>query len=286
VSGGVPSLSAATAVAGVIGDPVAHSLSPIIHNAGYRALGLDWVYVGFHVWNVDVAAAIDGARALGVRGLSVTMPHKQQVAELVDEISPTAARLAAVNTVLFDDDGNSFGDSTDGRGFVEGVLEELSFVPEGRRCLVAGTGGAARAVVLALAESGAAEVAVLGRSAHGAARAAQLAGPAGRVGGVGDIETADLVVNATPVGMAGVVGGPFEEARFQEGQIVVDIVYDPPETDLLRRAAADGAQVANGLGMLVHQAALQFTLFTGSPAPIDAMWVAVREYARRLALTD
>jgi shikimate dehydrogenase len=273
-----PPLSAATKVVGIIGDPVTHSLSPLIHNAGYRALGLDWVYVGFRVRAGLAGAAVEGARALGVRGLSVTMPHKQQVAEVVDELAPTAAILGAVNTVVFDG-GRAIGDSTDGRGFVEAVRSEVGFVPEGGRCLVAGTGGAARALVLALAEAGAERVTVLGRSPEATELAAGLAGAAGRAASkdaAAEVVTADLIVNATPVGMAGVGGGPLADARFREGQVVVDLVYAPPETDLLRRAAAQGAAVANGLGMLVHQAALQFTLFTGEQPPIEAMWAAGR----------
>lgn len=273
-------LSAATNVAGVIGDPVEHSLSPAIHNAAYQALGLDWVYVGFRVPAGQADLAVAGAGALGVRGLSVTMPHKQQAAAVVDELSPTAARLAAVNTVVFED-GCSYGDSTDGSGFVTALREELSLAPEGRNCLVVGTGGAAKAVILALAEAGAAHVGVLGRSPTRAEAAASLAGVAGGVGTERDVVAADLVVHATPVGMAGVGSGSglglLGSAQFRAGQVVVDLVYDPPETDLMRAALAAGATVANGLGMLVYQAAAQFTLFTGLPAPVAAMRAAVRK---------
>jgi shikimate dehydrogenase len=263
------SITARTAVAGVIGDPVEHSLSPLIHNSAYAALGLDWVYLGFHVPPGAADEAVRAAKSLGLRGLSVTMPHKQQVAGYVDRLSASAAELGAVNMVLIRRD-HAEGYNTDGDGFVGALREELSFEPLGKRCLVAGTGGAARAIVRALAGEGAAEVAVLGRSVARAEVAAALAGRQGRV--VSVPEDADLIVSATPA-LDG--GGLLAAAPFGRGQLVVDVVYDPPETDLLRVAAAAGARVANGLGMLVHQAAAQFKLFTGEDAPLDAMWGAV-----------
>ncbi|MDP9387542.1 MAG: shikimate dehydrogenase, partial [Actinomycetota bacterium] len=156
--------TASTHLAGVIGDPVRHSLSPVLHNAAFRALGLDWAYVAFEVAAADIAAAVAGVRALGVEGLSVTTPHKDRLAGLVDALSPAAQRLGAVNCVVRRGD-LLVGESTDGRGFLDAVRLDHGFDPAGRRCVVRGSGGAARAIVLALAEAGAAEVVVVaGRS--------------------------------------------------------------------------------------------------------------------------
>lgn len=250
-----------------------HSLSPVIHNAGYAALGLDWVYLGFQVRAGGGAAAVQAARTLGLRGLSVTMPHKADVVVAADELSPAVGKLGSANTIVLEG-GRARAHDTDGPGLIRALREELRFEPEGKRCLVVGTGGAARAIILGLAESGAGSVAVLGRSRQRAEEAALLAGERGQA--VTEPEEADLVVSATPALDA---GGPLATARFGAGQLVVDVVYDPPETELLRRAAFGGARVTNGLAMLVHQAALQFKLFTGEDAPLAAMWAAVRGVA-------
>lgn len=273
-----PGLSAATTVVGVMGSPVAHSLSPRLHNAAFAELGIDWVSVGFPVPPGEVTTALAGARALGIGGLSVTMPHKEDAASAVDVRTPRAARLGAVNCVA-DADGAWEGDSTDGAGFLAFLARGGRFDPAGRSCLVTGAGGAARAVITALGDAGAADVVVVNRTADRAKAAATLAGPAGRVGGAAEASGCDLVVNATPVGMGGVPGGPdgwpVDPSFLHAGQLVVDLVYHPPATPWLEAAADRGATVANGLGMLVHQAALQIERWTGCGAPVDAMWAAV-----------
>lgn len=195
-----PLLSAQTRVAGVIGDPVHQSLSPTLHNAAFAQLGLDWVYVAFPVPAGQGAAAVEAMRTLGVRGLSVTMPHKSTAIGGVDRLSPTAARLGVLNTVTRQG-GDLVGDSTDGAGLIDALRSEQGWEPRGRRAVILGTGGAARAVALALAEAGAAAVVVVGRRADAAASVAALAGRIGSTGAVEEIADADLVVNATPVGM-------------------------------------------------------------------------------------
>jgi shikimate dehydrogenase len=272
-------------VVGVIGQPVAHSLSPLLHNAAFDALGLDWVSVAFSVPAGSLPGALAGMRALGIVGLSVTMPHKQEAATLVDECTPVAERLGVVNCIT-GTDGRLVGDSTDGPGFVEALRrpEEQgggNFDPAGRRCVVVGAGGASRAVVLALAGAGALEVVVVNRTAARAAETAALAGDCGRVGQPADVAHADLVVQATPVGMAGVAGGdgtavPFDPALLHAGQVVSDLVYHPMVTPLMEAARAHGARAVGGLGMLVHQAALAVERWTGGPVPVDAMWEAAR----------
>ena len=273
-----PGLSAATAVVGVIGSPVGHSLSPLLHNTAFAHLGIDWVSVGFPVVGGEAAAALAGARALGVGGLSVTMPHKEDVAAQVDDLSPEATRLGAVNCVVAVD-GGWRGENTDGAGFVAALARGGRFVPAGRRCLVVGAGGAARAVIAALGDAGAADVVVVNRTEDRARTAALLAGPVGRVGAAEEATGCDLIVNATPAGMGDVDGAPggwpVDPALLRPGQVVVDLVYHPPVTPWLAAAVDLGATTANGLGMLVHQAALQIELWTGSEAPVDAMWAAV-----------
>jgi len=271
-------LSAATTVVGVMGFPVAHSLSPLLHNTAFGALGLDWVSLGFAVPPGRAAAALAGARDLGIRGLSVTMPHKEDAAAAVGVRTASADRLGAVNCVA-DDHGRWLGDNTDGAGLVAALARGGRFDPAGRSCLVVGAGGAARAVVAALGDAGASEVVVVNRTAARAEAAAVLAGPVGRVGTASDAPDAELVVNATPAGMADVAGGPdgwpVEPSLLQPGQVVVDLVYHPPSTRWLEAAAERGATTMNGLGMLVHQAALQLERWTGHAAPVDAMWDAV-----------
>jgi shikimate dehydrogenase len=273
-------LSAATTVVGVIGDPVAHSLSPFLHNVAFAELGLDWVSVGFPVPVGEAGVAMAGARALGVRGLSVTMPHKEEAAAAVGTISPLAERLGAVNCVSFEQ-RDVVGDSTDGPGLIAALARGEGFDPSGQRCVVVGAGGAARAVVAALADGGAAEVAVINRTPERAEQAALLAGTAGRVGSSADVAGCQLVVNATPLGMG--TGNqdpsiwPVDPQLLGPDHLAVDLIYHPPVTPWLAAARGRGARIANGLGMLVHQAALQLAIWTGEEPPVEAIWSALQE---------
>jgi shikimate dehydrogenase len=277
---------------GVIGSPIAHSLSPVLHNAAFAALGLDatWHSQAFEVAAGEAASALEAMRRADISGLSVTMPHKADAAALVDECTDVAQRLDAVNCII-NRNGHLVGTNTDGQGFVASLARGADFVPAGKRCLVIGAGGAARAVVLALAEAGASEVVVLNRTPERAAAAAALAGAAGSVlpterrGSPGDnglveiVGSADLVVNATPLGMAGAFhGGPADwlvaPDLLHPGQVAADLVYVPRPTRWLAEAAAAGAHTVDGLGMLVHQAAAQLELWTGQTAAVEAMWQA------------
>ena len=288
---GVPSGS--TRVAAVIGDPIAHSLSPTLHNEAFRVLGLDWVYVAFRVPPGEGAAAVAAMRTLGLAGLSVTMPHKADAAGAVDRLGPVAARLGVVNTVsrVVDAEGEELlGESTDGAGYLDSLAED-GFDPAGRRGLVLGTGGAARAVTLALAGAGAAQVVVAGRRAEAVSACASLAGRTGSgvdaadaVALEAEIRAADLIVNATPVGMQPGDGLPFDlsGAWLGPGQFVSDLIYAPAVTPLLAEARAAGSAWANGLGMLIHQAGHQVRMWTGQRPPLEAMSAAaVRALAHR-----
>jgi shikimate dehydrogenase len=268
-------VSGATRLAGIIGHPIAHTLSPAIHNAAYAACGLDWVYVAFSVLPGGAAAALEGMRALGLAGLSVTMPHKTDVAAACDELTPTAAALSAVNTVVPRDEG-LLGDSTDGEGFLRS-LRDAQVDISGVRFLVLGAGGAGRALAHSLGGAGAA-VTVAARRMQSAQAAAHLA-PGGTAIALGDVDdrlaTVDVIVNATPVGMA---DEPplFDVSRLTAQQFVYDTIYHPAETPLLAAARERGIPCANGLGMLVHQAALVFEIFTGEAAPLDTMRAAAQ----------
>jgi len=267
--------NADTRLAAVIGSPVRHSLSPAMHNAAFRELGLNWVYLAFEVAPGSVDVAFDGIRALGIGGLSVTIPHKAAALAAVDDATAAASAIGAVNTVVRRDDGSLLGDNTDGAGFLASLAEE-GFDPNGRACAVLGAGGAARAVVHALAGAGAAEVTVVNRTASRAESAAELAGAVGRVGAAADVGRVDLVVNATPIGLAGADPGglPIDPRLLGPGRLVVDLVPNPAVTLLMREALDRGARVAGGLGMLVHQGALAFELWTGRPAPVKVMRAA------------
>ena len=266
-----------TRLAAVIGRPVRHSLSPVILNAAFEAAGLDWRFVALDVAPGDGAAAVRAARTLGLGGLSVTMPHKADAAGAVDETTAVAAELGAVNCVFWRGD-RLVGDNTDGPGFLDALAEDPGVKVAGLRCAVVGAGGAGRAVVRALAAAGAGEVVVVNRSPGPAARAAALAGPAGRVGTAADAGAADLVVNATPLGMGRAAGEPLplDPALLHEGQVVADLIYHPRVTPLLAAAAERGARTTGGLGMLVHQAAHAFVRWTGAEAPVGAMAAAAR----------
>jgi shikimate dehydrogenase len=279
----------AVRLVGVIGSPIAHSLSPLLHRAAFAVLGLSdsWRSLAFEVPAGRAADALSAMRRADISGLSVTMPHKAAVAGLVDERTEVARRLDAVNCIV-QRDGRLLGANTDGAGFVASLERGASFSPAGRRCLVIGAGGAARAVVLALADAGADAVVVLNRTPERAATAAALAGAAGSVVGptegarVAAIQAADLVVNATPVGMVsagatGDAGGPdwpVDPGLLHAGQVAADLIYAPRPTPWLMAAEATGATGVDGLGMLVHQAAAQITLWTGMEAPVEAMWLA------------
>jgi shikimate dehydrogenase len=266
-------------IAGVIGCPVGHSLSPVLHNAAFRAGGIDAHYAAFEVAPGRAAAALDAVRTLGLLGLSVTTPHKEDVAAHVDELSVAAAALRSVNTVVVGRDGHLVGHSTDGDGLVASLTEHGVSVA-GTRVALLGAGGAARSLVDALGRAGATEIAVVNRSEDRAEAAATLAAVA-RVGSRSDVVLADVVINATSVGM-GSDELPVDPVLLQTDQVVVDIVYHPLATALLRVAEARGCRTIDGLGMLVHQAALQQQLWTGvRPDPAVMRAAAEAELARR-----
>lgn len=238
-----------------------------MHLAGYRALGLPFTYVPFAV--TDLESAVRGVRALGIRGVGVSMPFKQQVLPLLDALDPIAARIGAVNTIV-NDHGRLTGHNTDWIGAVRALEEVLPL--RGARVLLLGAGGAARAIAFGLVERGA-SVRLANRDRAKADRlAADVGATAEALGDDAFAADHDVLVNATSAGMAGVdPRSPVPEAALREGLLVMDIVYKPMVTELIEAARRRGATAIHGGRMLLHQAAEQFRLYTGHEAPLAAM---------------
>ncbi len=263
---------------GVLGWPLEVTLSPLMHNVAFRRLGLDWIYLRWPVPPDGLADAVGGLRALGAEGANVTMPHKRAIVEHLDSLDGDAVATGAVNTVQRTGD-QLVGHNTDVVGFSEFLVEDAGFEPNGTSALVLGAGGAARAVVKALADLNAASITVAARSDELAGDVAALADGSGRATEVlawkkmaDRVAQVDLVVNATPVGMR---GEPLlADSTFNSNQCVVDLIYSPPTTPLIELARAAGATGWGGLGMLVRQAAASFAIWTGQQAPLDAMSAA------------
>ncbi|GIU83621.1 MAG: shikimate dehydrogenase (NADP(+)) [Acidimicrobiales bacterium] len=271
----------------VIGRPVRHSLSPVIHNAAFEALGETRVFAALEVPAEAVPALFEAVRRTdGIDGISVTTPCKQSAAAAVDRLSEPADRLRAVNTVAVSPGGVLVGANTDGEGLVAAV-RSLGCDLEGARVLLLGAGGAARAAAVAMAEARVDSMVVVARRLQAAKEVAELAGGSARaVDGVDEstVADSDLVVNATVVGMAGGPAPsdvPFDLGGFRPGQWVFDMVYQPLETPLMRRARRAGASVSCGLPMLVHQAAAQIRIWTGREAPVGVMTSAAECFLRQ-----
>lgn len=281
-------ISGKTSIVGLIGWPVSHSVSPPMHNAAFDALGLDWRYVPLPVDATSpelVGRAVAGLHALGLKGSNVTVPHKQAVMPFLDELTPAAETIGAVNTIVVREDGSLLGDNTDTRGFVADLRAHRVSLASAN-ALVLGAGGSARAVVYGLAEAGCASVTLLNRTvskATGLTAAIQplfpgctmsaLPFPAGVAQAA---DSADLIVNCTSMGMTpNSETMPWDEdVAFRPGQTVYDLVYNPPRTRLLQKAEADGARAIGGLGMLIWQGAIAFELWTGQQPPVDVMEAA------------
>jgi shikimate dehydrogenase len=280
-------ITAKTHVCGILGHPVGHSLSPALHNAAFAARGLDFVYVAHDVAVAELPAAIAGARALGYRGLSITIPHKVAAMALVDEVDPTALGIGCINTIV-NTGGRLRGFNSDGRGALE-ALRAAGADPTGRRVVVVGSGGAARAIAMTLALEAPPEqlrvlgvvpeelsrlVADLNARRPGGARAL----PMDEATLTATLVDADLLLNCTPIGMhPHTDASPVPRSLLRRGLTVFDAVYNPRRTRLLADAAEAGATVVEGLAMFLGQAVVQFELFTGEPAPVDVMRAVLEE---------
>ena len=258
-----------------MGWPVEHSLSPVIHNAAFVALGMDWVYVPLPVSTARFPAALEGLGALGFAGANVTMPHKTRAAELVLDLSDDARLLRAVNTIVVGTDGPE-GHNTDALGFERFIREDTGFDPSGRAALLFGAGGGARACALALSRGGLAQLSVAVREPSRAEDLrAILEGTATalRVVSIDDVSEvdADLIVNATPLGAH---GEHLPLPSLVPGVVAVDLLYRPSATPFQAAVREAGGSVFGGLGLLLHQAAISFELWTGQPPPLPVMSAA------------
>jgi len=269
-------ISAATQLCGILLHPASHTRSPAMHNAAFAALGLDAVYCAFDVRPEALGDAIAGARAFGVRQLAISIPHKQAVMEHLDEVDETARRIGAVNTVTRVED-RLVGSNTDWLGAVRALERETPL--EGRRAVVLGAGGTARAVVFGLIERGA-EVTVLNRTRSKAESLATSLG-AKEAGSLDDLQRVphEVLVNTTSVGL-GEDRSPVPAESLRSSSVVMDAVYDPEDTRLLRDARTRGAKTLGGKWMLVHQGAEQLRAWSGEDAPIEVMARAFDAAAR------
>lgn len=279
-------ISPATRLCAVIGNPVGHSLSPALHNAAFNALGLDFVYVAFKV--EDLKSAVCGMRALhNFRGMSVTIPHKLEIIDYLDEVAEVDRFIGSVNTVI-NENGRLYGFGTDGPGALKAILD-AGVTLEGKSVLILGAGGASRAIAFTLARFAALDSLVILdiNDSVMLTLADDL-----RAGTTVPIETAfldncsianrvpaaDIIINCTPVGMHPNVDASLVPAElFNKDQVVFDVVYTPLETRLLREAAAQGCRVISGVEMFINQAVLQFERFTGESAPLEVMRQVVME---------
>ncbi|SMP10381.1 shikimate dehydrogenase [Desulfurobacterium pacificum] len=272
-----------TSVYGIFGFPVKHSLSPLMQTAAFQHCGIDAVYVPFEVSPEALKDGIKGIKALNVKGINVTVPHKEKVCELVDYLSEDAEFLGATNTVK-NENGVLTGYNTDAEGFLRSLLEEGTNV-EGKKVVMFGAGGAARAVGYALLKGGAKVLHLINRNFQRAKEVGELLSKRGNVlvyplkenTAESLVEDADIVVNTTSVGMK--EGDPklFDYSVIKGETVVVDIIYNPPLTPLLKAAKEKGCKVVNGLGMLVHQGAIAFEIWTGKKAPVDVMRKVLEE---------
>ncbi len=282
-------VSGSTKVCGVIGDPIEHTLSPIMHNAAFEALQLNYVFLAFKVEAAEVEKAIGGVRALNIHGLNVTMPHKNAVIKFLDETDPTSRAIASANTVL-NKDGKLLGFNTDGVGALN-ALEQNGVKPRGKKILLFGAGGAAKAIAYALTQE-ADEVTILNRTPKQAEEFAIFlhqkfgkkikSGDLSRVSIKTNVADADVLINATSIGMKPNVDQTLVEQEWLKPDLaLMDIVYNPIETKLARAAKEVGAKVVSGVEMLIYQGAASFEIWTACNAPIEVMRKAVLSHLLR-----
>lgn len=275
-------------VVGLIGYPLGHSVSPAMHNSAFTVLGLDFEYVPFEIESRDLLEGVNGLRALHVAGFNVTVPYKEKIISLLDEVTEVARVIGAVNTVL-NQDGRLIGYNTDGAGFIASLKEDAKTDPKDKNVVVLGAGGASRAICVMLAEN---KVNSLTLADLDEDRAQDLAAyvnsyfgtkvkslPAKSAELPKAIKKADILVNCTPIGMRPKIDqSPLpKNTKLSAKTLVYDLVYNPQETKLLKEAKAAGCKTCSGLGMLVRQGSLAFTIWTGEEAPVNIMSKAAEQ---------
>lgn len=277
-----------TQLVGILGYPVSQSKSPVMHNAVFTELGLNWAYVPLPVRPDLVERALKGLVALGFRGANVTAPYKETVLPFMDELSPSARAINAVNTISITPEGKLIGDNTDAAGFTQD-LQENNVDVKNSTVLILGAGGSSRAILYGLLQAGCPEVILLNRTLNKATKTAQeigLAFPEANIqtavldeANIASFSKANLIINCTSLGMKeNSEQMPwYDNISFHETQVVYELIYNPNPTRFLKKAQQDGARVLNGLGMLVHQGIVSFTIWTGVQPPIETMRVAISE---------
>jgi shikimate dehydrogenase len=294
-----PAINAATRLCAVYGSPIAHSASPAMHNAAFAALGLDWRYLAFEVDPKNLCAALEGAKMMGFAGINLTVPHKLLAVDLVDELDDSAKKWGAVNTIKFESSANASpanisgqvvgtlpplarGFNTDADAITQSLREDLKLELRGAKVLLLGAGGAGRTAALKLASENVAELFLVNRTQS---KAEEIAGeikkqfPSVKVAVGYPKMNVDLILNATSLGLKADDASPLDEKQFslKQARAVYDMIYRPVETKLLAAAKAAGCKTANGLGMLLHQGAKAFEIWTGKTAPLDVMRRALEE---------
>ena len=269
---------------GVFGSPVAENPTGVMQEAGFMALGLNWRYLTIEVRRDDLAAAMQGMRAMNFAGINCTIPHKVAVLQYLDDVSPDARLMGAVNTVRRDGD-RLIGENTDGKGFLRALRDDAAVDPKGKRVVVLGAGGAARAVCVELALAGAGAIEVVNRTPERGQELVWLLNEHTPVkatyvpwmSGMRIAADTDLLVNCTSIGLYPDVDGipDIDTGAITPHMVVCDVIPNPPNTPLLRAAAARGAKTIDGLGMLVYQGAIAFKMWTGCDAPVDVMKTAL-----------
>lgn len=276
-----------TGIFGIFGNPIAHTLSPVMHNAAFRALGLPYRYLPFQVHPENLKRAVDAIIPLGIRGVNVTIPHKEAVMPFLDSIDSEAQKIGAVNTIV-SASNRLIGHNTDGRGFLASLFE-MDVDPSGKRVILIGAGGAARGVAIALAAAGVSEVILIARTpSRGKELADRLTvlSPRLKISVFGtDFEKESsfnhdrptLLINTTPLGMKENDPLPFSASLLNPAWVVADLIYRPYETPLLSAAKKIGAKTVPGMGMLLHQGALAFEIWTKEKPPLQIMRAALQE---------
>lgn len=266
-----------TELYGVIGNPVRHSLGPLMHNAAFSHIGINAVYLAFE--SSDIKGAISGMRSLGIKGMSVTIPYKSTIIPLLDEIDPLAKEIGAVNTVV-NKNNRLIGYNTDASGGLKALEEAVSV--NGKTCIIVGAGGAARAIGFILKKNNVSLLIAnrsveMGRELCGSLDARFI-----KAEQLSDVK-ADILINTTPVGMSPDIGScPVPENALKPGMTVMDIIYNPKTTRLLRLAASRGCRVVEGISMFIYQGSEQFRLWTGQEPPVDVMIKVVEEYLYKI----
>ncbi|UJF35020.1 shikimate dehydrogenase [Paenibacillus hexagrammi] len=276
-------LDSHTILFGVFGDPVRHSRSPVMLNQAFQVAGLNHAYAAFHVEPPALGDAVRGIRALGFRGVNVTIPHKVEVMQYLDEIDEGARVIGAVNTIV-NENGKLIGYNTDGIGYVRSLKEETGIDIRGKRIVLLGAGGAARGVAYALAKEAPAEICIANRTKEKAIDLAEAIGAYTSTRGMGlnelrdAVSEADIIVNTTSSGMHPHVGDvPMPVEWISSRHLCSDLIYNPRITRFLQEAEKNGARIHGGLGMFIYQGAYAFEYWTGVTAPVSAMRQVVEQ---------